>query len=541
MLAASRLDRDVLRHGGVSAGARPGDVRLAPNYGRSTILVEVWQTRLGVAALAAVTLLLTACAPLPAVHSPAGDCLATNGVAYGPFRDGQGPDYKPPVIPRVDQIEEDLHFLREITKSIRTYSTTDTQANIPHLAQRFGIKVAQGIELGPNAAANEKQIAVAVQMAREGIVEALIVGNEVLSANVLPKAKLLEYLQRVRKLTPKEVPVTTAEVWDIWNNHPDLAAAVDVVIAHFYPFWEKQHIDDANQSLWRNYEKLQSTLRRVYPKRDVRIVIGETGWPSGGAPQGRAVPGPQNQRRFIQEFMSSACAKSVPFYFFEAFDEEWKWREGEKVPSDAQSLPIDRSFTGRWIGSSWGIYQSNGRVKPELADLFRQPSPGSRLNRDIFVNGQLAAHYAIGVDSSGRQRAWYAKGNNAIEMAYPAAQRWGVVYFTVGEPTGPPRPWKDFSQFDAVSFELRGARGRESVRVGIKDLEDPHDGNEAQVVLRDVVTEFQTYTIPLSQFASAQLPVPDGLAQLNVVLQFFFSGAQSQTVYVRNIRYLKSR
>jgi exo-beta-1,3-glucanase (GH17 family) len=506
------------------------------------ILLVAWQTRLGLGALAAVILILAACAPLPATtHSPADDCLAANGVAYGPFRDGQGPDYKPPVIPRLDQIEEDLHFLRDITKHIRTYSTTDTQANIPHLAQRAGIKVAQGIELGPNAAANEKQIAVAVQMAREGLVEALIVGNEILSAGVLPKEKLLDYLQRVRKLTPPAVPVTTAEVWDVWNNNPDLAASTDIVMAHFYPFWEKQHIDDANQSLWRNYDKLQSTLRRVYPKREVRVIIGETGWPSGGTPQGRAVPGPQNQRRFIEEFMSSACARSVPFYFFEAFDEEWKWQEGESSSAGAQRLPPDRSFAGKWVGSSWGIYQSNGRLKPELSDLFKQPSPTSRQQREIFVNGHLAAHYAIGADSSGRQRTWFKNGNGVIEMAYPAGQRWGVTFITVGEPSSPPRPWKDFSGYDAVSFEIRGARGRESVRVGIKDPADPNDGNEAQVALSEVATEFQTYTIPLSQFASPQLPIPDGLSQLNVVLQFFFSGSQAQTVYVRNIRYLASK
>ena len=334
-------------------------------------------------------------------------------------------------------------------------------------------------------------------MAREGLVEALIVGNEILSAGVLPKAKLLDYLQRVRKLTPPAVPVTTAEVWDVWNNNPDLAASTDIVMAHFYPFWEKQHIDDANQSLWRNYDKLQSTLRRVYPKREVRVIIGETGWPSGGTSQGRAVPGPQNQRRFIEEFMSSACARSVPFYFFEAFDEEWKWQEGESSSAGAQRPPPDRSFAGKWVGSSWGIYQSNGRLKPELSDLFKQPSPTSRQQREIFVNGHLAAHYAIGADSSGRQRTWFKNGNGVIEMAYPAGQRWGVTFITVGEPSSPPRPWKDFSGRHHARVlrdprrtrsrerarrhqgsrrserRQRGAGGAERGRHGVSDIHDP--------------------------------------------------------------------
>jgi hypothetical protein len=173
--------------------------------------------------------------------------------------------------------------------------------------------------------------------------------------------------------------------------------------------------------------------------------------------------------------------------------------------------------------------------------VFRQPPPGSRVHRDVFVDGDLAAHYTIGADSSNRARAWFSKRNDVLEMAYPPGQRWGVVFLTVGEPAPPPRPWKDFSEFDAVSFEFRGSRGRESVLVGIKDVADPHDGNETQIVLGDVSTEFQTYTIPLSHFASPQLPIPDGLTQLNVVLQFFFSGPEAQTVYVKNVRYVTSK
>jgi exo-beta-1,3-glucanase (GH17 family) len=465
--------------------------------------------------------------------------LAANGLGYGPFRDGQGPEYSPPIIPRIEQLEEDLRFLARITKRIRTYKTTNTQANIPHLAKRFGIGVAQGIELGTDDAENEKQIAVAVQMAREGSVESLIVGNEVLSAGIVAKSKLLDYLRKVRQLAPKNVPVTTAEVWDIWNKDPELAASVDFVMAHFYPFWEKRPVADANESLWRNYDTLRKTLRRVYPDRDVRIVIGETGWPSGGAPLGLAVPGPQNQRRYIEEFMASACAKSVPFYFFQAFDEQWKWKEG--LSSGAWLEPSDRWVTGKWIGSSWGLYQSNGRLKPALAGLFEQPAPGSRLNREILVHGQPAAHYHVGLDAPTQQRVSFSRSKDALKITYAAGQRGATVSIRVGEPADAPSPWKDFSHFDAVSVELRGARGRENVLVGIKDLAGSDDGKNARVPLRDIRTHLQTYTIPLSQFASSQVPIRDALTQLNIVLQFYFTGPREQTIYIRNIQYLASK
>ena len=417
-------------------------------------------TRVGLAALAAICFQLAVYVSVAGAQTPAA-CLAANGLGYGPFRDGQGPEYQPPIIPRIQHIEEDLSFLSQITKRIRTYSTTDTQANIPHLAKRFGIGVAQGIDLTTDDAANEKQIAVAVQMAVDGLVESLIVGNEVISAKILSKARLLEYLRRVRKLTPANVPVTTAEVWDVWNSNPDLAGAVDFVVAHFYPFWEGEPIQRANETLWRNYDRLRATLRTAYPRADLPVVIGETGWPSGGASVRAAVPGPQNQRRFLEEFMATACERSVPFYFFEAFDEEWKWKEGLNAGSSVRVLPRDRSFVGKWVGSSWGLYRSNGKLKPELADLFAQPAPGSRLEREIFVQGQLLANYHIGVDTSGRQRAWFSTSNGALEMAYPAEQRWGALFITVGEPTNPPRPVEGLLRF---RFDRGGASRRERGR-----------------------------------------------------------------------------
>jgi exo-beta-1,3-glucanase (GH17 family) len=501
--------------------------------------IDALHPRVGLAALAAIHLQLAVYLPVAAAQSAPAACLAENGLAYGPFRDGQGPEYQPPIIPRIEQIEEDLAFLSQITTRIRTYSTTDTQANIPHLARRFGIGVAQGIDLTKDEAANERQIAVAVRMAEEGVVESLIVGNEVLSMATLSKDKLIEYLRKVRQLAPPNVPVTTAEVWDIWNSNPDLANAVDFVVAHFYPFWEGEPIERANETLWRNFDRLQATLRAAYPEADLPVVIGETGWPSGGATRRAAVPGPVNQRRFIEEFMATACERSVPFYFFEAFDEEWKWKEGlGSVP--ARVLPRDRTFAGRWIGSSWGLYRSNGKLKTGLAGLFTQPAPGSRLEKEIFVDGQFLSHYRVGVETSGRQRAWLSHSNGALEMAYPAGQRWGAVFITVGEPTAPPRPWKNFSDFDSIVFELRGERGGEAVAVSIKERGDPDNGREAIVPL-SVEREFITYEVPLSRFDSQQLRIPGGLSRLNVVLQFLFSGSTPQKIYARNIRYRMSQ
>src|SRR5437868_6741605 len=41
-------------------------------------------------------------------------CLMQNGLAYGPFRDGEGPDMD--IYPSAAQIQEDVRFLSQITK-----------------------------------------------------------------------------------------------------------------------------------------------------------------------------------------------------------------------------------------------------------------------------------------------------------------------------------------------------------------------------------------------------------------------------------------
>src|SRR5207248_3068479 len=132
-------------------------------------------------------------------------------------------------------------------------------------------------------------------------------------------------------------------------------------------------------------------LDAMYPLRGLKVVIGETGWPSAGAPRAPGVvPSPDNQRRFFREFMAAACSNAVPFYYFSGFDEEWKWREGISGGSNGDTLPFDRTFSGRYIGSSWGVFKSNGSIKSHFADLLdQQSSPTTRNQREILVNGHL--------------------------------------------------------------------------------------------------------------------------------------------------------
>jgi len=497
-------------------------------------------------------------------------CLFRNGLAYGPFRDGQAPSAPGQTLPfpSIDQLEEDIGFLGTITSNIRVYGSSGDYRQIAQLAKSHKppLRVMQGISLRwdskkskeKNDADNREEIDAAIGLAQSGLVDSIIVGNETLSqsgsgtqmGSQVPKAELISYLQEVRKkLARSKIRVSTAQVYSDWEANLDLAGEVDFVVAHFYPFWEKKAIpvEQAASTVLANYTKLKSDLKTTYG-HDVDVVIGETGWPSGGEARGDAVPNAENQKRFLEEFTTWACNNSIRFYYFSAFDEEWKWDEGgndewtrryHRGRRDSE-LPSDRTFSGDWIGSSWGIFQSNGKLKPTLAGFFNQPVPTTRVNRDIFLSdlGRLSTHYDIGVDSDpDHEHEWMRPSNGELRMSYPDGQHWGSVFITVDKPRSSSRPWKDFSQFTKLSMEMRGEKGGEQVEIGIKNRTDPDNGHETRIV-RTLTRGYQRYDFSLNKFASkTHLAVPKDLEQLYVVVEFVYQGPRAETVYARNIRY----
>lgn len=452
---------------------------------------------------------------------PTSACLY--GIAYGPYRDGQSPDS---VQPTGAEVHDDLVQLRGLTNRIRTYGSSGPGTSIAEEAASLGFDVSAGASLSQDKSANERELAAAIDLANRGLARSIIVGNETLLSGTLTANELLGYIRRVKAAVPSAVSVTTAEPWSVWMASPELVSQVDYLLVHIHPFWEGIPIDEAARYVVDKYFEVQTVSNGKL------VIIGETGWPSGGTPLGNSVPSEENQQRFIQEFTALANQYAIPFYFFSAYDEEWKWSEGR---DSADPTPFqDRTFSGRFAGSSWGILQSNGTIKPQLASLFPflGAPPLSRLVRTIFDGRGLAAGYDMGVDSSSQRRDWLQQVGDGMMMAYPAGQAWGAVFITVGRPVDPPRPWKDFSSFHTLRVELRGQSGGEFVDIGMKDYADPDDGSESKVRVSNLSTDWRTYEFPLSSFATADLQ------RLYVPVEFVFSGLAQQTVYFRNVQFV---
>ncbi len=262
-----------------------------------------------------------------------------SGLCFSPYLPGQGPDWTGPLPP--DQVRSRLAVVAPATDWVRSYGTENGLETIGRFSHELGRKAAVGAWLSRDRAANERQIAGLIAIGKAGQADVLIVGSETLLRGDLSEADLLGYIARVRQAVPG-VPVTTAETYNIYLDHPALFGAVDQVYVHIYPFWNGVGIDRAVTAMGEAYAQVKHNAGGK------SVVIAETGWPSAGEPNGAAVPSAANAERYFREFTAWAKGGQVPYFYFEAFDEAWKAQhEGER-------------------GAHWGLWDQNANPKYSL-------------------------------------------------------------------------------------------------------------------------------------------------------------------------------
>jgi len=251
------------------------------------------------------------------------------------------------------QITSDLAAIAPYTRTIRTYSTTKGLELVPALASRYGLNVNLGVWLSEREDQNEKEIASAIDLAkRYRNVESIIVGNETIYRNRTLHNRdsvkdLIATILRVKREV--SVPVTTAEVWDVWLDHPELVSAVDYLAVHILPYWEGIPDSAAVDYAMKVYER----LRQAYPGK--RIVIAEFGWPSAGLNRRDAEPSPIAQAQIVRDFVARADAMGIDYSIVEAFDQPWKTNEGS-------------------VGPYWGIFDADRKPKFAFAGAVETPN-----------------------------------------------------------------------------------------------------------------------------------------------------------------------
>jgi exo-beta-1,3-glucanase (GH17 family)/cellulose synthase/poly-beta-1,6-N-acetylglucosamine synthase-like glycosyltransferase len=286
------------------------------------------------AVFAALTFALWAWLNRPSPEPPWPDHV--QGMAFSPFGSGQDPI--PQVLPTLEQLDADLRLLAGKVTAVRTYSSLKSLGQIPDIAARHQLKVAQGAWLDRQLATNELEIAAAIDIANHHAnVIRLVIGNEVILRNDLSVAELSRQLDRVRAAV--EQPVSTAEPWNVWLQNPQLVEHVDYIAVHLLPYWEGIAVEQAVDYLATRVAELE----RAYP--DKQVVIAEVGWPSAGRTREAAVASTSNEAMFLRRFLQRARDEGYIYYIMEAFDQPWKAR-----------------YEGA-VGAYWGVYDVDREPK----------------------------------------------------------------------------------------------------------------------------------------------------------------------------------
>ncbi|WP_035274010.1 glycosyltransferase family 2 protein [Desulfogranum japonicum] len=271
-----------------------------------------------------------------------------DGFSFNPMRMHNDPSLEQ--YPTIEEIEQDLALLEGSVYSVRTYSVLGTLGDIPKLASEHNLNVAVGVWIGTDMERNEAELKKLFSVYGESIrnIVRVVIGNESLLRNDVSVHTLIGYLDRMQKVI--NAPISTAEPWHVWLDHPELVEHVDYLAVHILPYWEGIEVNEAI-----NFTKSRmQMLQEAYPNKP--IVITEIGWPSRGSTRGQASASLANQATFLRKFLDVAQQENYTYYIMEAFDQVWK-----------------RELEGE-VGTAWGVYDADRVAKfPHIEPVIRIP------------------------------------------------------------------------------------------------------------------------------------------------------------------------
>jgi GPH family glycoside/pentoside/hexuronide:cation symporter len=258
-----------------------------------------------------------------------------HGLCFSPYTEGQGVGDTL----SESQIRRRMEIVASHTKWVRSFSCTQGNELIPKVAREKGLKTMVGAWISQDKERNEREIKALVQLAEAGLVDIAAVGNEVLQRNELSEQEIIQYLQRVRALLPKHVPLGYVDAYYHFLDKPALIDACDVVLINCYPFWEGADNEHALHYLQQMYAMTNQVANGK------KVIITETGWPSKGQNVQGANPSAENAMKYFVNTQHWAEGNNIEMFYFSSFDESWKLHhEGE-------------------VGTQWGLWDIHEKQK----------------------------------------------------------------------------------------------------------------------------------------------------------------------------------
>jgi glucan 1,3-beta-glucosidase len=257
-----------------------------------------------------------------------------HGMCFSPYLEGQQPGSQVSEA----QIRERMAIVQPHTRWVRTFSCTDGHEQTPRIAKEMGLKTLVGAWVGTDAKINEAELEGVIAVARAGHADIVAVGNEVLLREDMGEDELIARIERVKAALPG-VPVGYVDAYFLFEKHPRVTAACDVVMTNCYPFWEGCPREQALPYM----QKMLAQTRKAAAGK--RVLISETGWPDQGSAFHGAVPGHEAAMQYFVDTAAWADAEGIEWFHFAAFDEAWKvGAEGD-------------------VGAFWGLWDKDAVPK----------------------------------------------------------------------------------------------------------------------------------------------------------------------------------
>lgn len=340
------------------------------------------------------------------------------GLAFAPYQRGQSAEGNN--WPSAEEIAGDLRTVAPMTRNIRTYAVHGGLERIPELAasQGLDLRITLGSWLDRRLDRNATEIRRLIETARANRnVDRVLVGNEAVLRGDLTPQQLIGYMEQVRRQVRQ--PISTAEPWHVWLDHPELAQSVDFITIHLLPYWEGLPVDGALRFIM---EKLDQIAAR-FPGKP--IVIGEVGWPSDGRDIGAARATRVNQAEFMRRFFIEAQRRGLNYFVMEAFDQPWKVSFEGRAAGHWGMLDLDRqpkwSLTGPVQETpAWPLWAGGATLFAFAASLFflkRRP--------DIRWQGKLMLAVLAQLFVAGTTLTLLAMSETYLSAS--AAAVWGVL------------------------------------------------------------------------------------------------------------------
>ncbi|WP_028024061.1 glycoside hydrolase family 17 protein [Enterovibrio calviensis] len=257
-----------------------------------------------------------------------------HGISFSPYVDGQGPGSE---ISEA-QIHERLQIIVPHVNWVRSFSCTEGHENIPRIAKEYGLKTMVGVWIDHDKEKNEIEFNNAIEVAKAGHVDILAIGNEVLLRGDLSEDDLIDYIDRAKAALPN-VEVGYVDAYFLFENHPRVTDACQVLLTNCYPFWEGCPQDFAVPYMKEMYRRVMNV------GKGKRVIVSETGWPNQGVAERGAEPSEINALKYFVDTYAWAEEDNIEVFYFSSFDEAWKVEDEGAV------------------GAYWGLWDKDGNFK----------------------------------------------------------------------------------------------------------------------------------------------------------------------------------